>query len=44
MRKSNFFTVKKNFLELERKFCRIERQMNKNRELKIKREMEELFL
>ena len=44
MWKSNFFTVKKNFLELERKFCRIERQMNKNREVKIKREMEELFL
>ena len=44
MRKSNFFTVKKSFLELERKFCRIERQMNKNREVKIKREMEELFL
>ena len=44
MWKSNFFTVKKKFLELERKFCRIERQMNKNREVKIKREMEELFL
>ena len=43
MRKNQFVNVKNNLLELEKDFIKLKDKELKDREVKIKREIEELF-
>ena len=43
MRKNQFLNVKNNLLELEKDFIKLKDKELKDREVKIKREIEELF-